>query len=54
MRARVTRSLLLPGCDWIQRRTIITPANGLRAGKPFVGRPRGFDARHPIGLWWRQ
>jgi hypothetical protein len=34
----VTRSLLLPGCDSIRRRTIITPANGRRAGKPFIGR----------------
>ena len=38
---KVTRSPLLPDCDWTPHRTIITPVNGRRAGKQFIDRRTG-------------
>ena len=37
MPGKATPSPSLPGFDSIPRHTIVTPANGRRAGKPFIG-----------------
>ena len=48
-RAKVTRSPSLPACDSTQRHSIVTRANGPRAGKRFIGRHADLRRDIPLG-----